>query len=513
MQDDSPPSLTAKRLPILALITAAACLVLMAVRMSSVFSFTEPMHVVTSGWEQENLMAMWAYMNDQPIYVSRFDIPYRWAIYNWLFYVGFATVAGAVTEALSLSDQWLPTVARLVTVVALPVGIFGTMRAYTLLIGPAKGRLGWLYGASAVLLIAGPLMGFWGMTARPDPWAMVLEIWGVVIFWSLYGKQPLRAVLVFCVFAYFAWALKQSNVGALGGVGLFLLYKRQWQLLAVLTGIMVSAWGVTLSMGSDIYLKSLTLSEFQTQNLPGAGGQSVWTLAHAADVIGKFMVKTLPFVFGAAITVGALSASSAFWEKIKADEGLALTACGVLATLAIAVPTSFQMGSADHYFFTASFFLSALALWGLRQSPTGWFSHGATAAWGLQALAIGAVLFGIKGVLSVAPTHQNLTEAKRCTDKLSRPLYAADPYLSLPWMTPGTPSFVLAYGYVQDRAAGREFESGGIGGLIEKGYFKALILSPQLSDRFDGGSLALYRLTGKPCGTYRVYLKVGDSGQ
>jgi hypothetical protein len=508
MQGDSSSSpSTAKWALILALITAAACLALMAVRMTSVFSFAEPLHVTTSGWEQEGLLAMWSYLNDQPIYVSRFDIPYRWAIYNWLFYAGFATIVNTVIQALSLSDLWLPTVARLITVVALPVGIIGAMRGYALFAGPARGQMKWLYLASAVLLIAGPLMGFWGMTARPDPWAMVLEIWGIVFFWSLYRSQPLRAVLIFCLFAYLAWALKQSNIGALGGVGLFLLLKRDWRGLAILASVMAGAVGGTLVLGSKAYLTSITLSEYK----------SVWTISHSIDVITKFGLKTAPFIFGAAMVVGAVALRPDWKRQAFADDGFLLIASGALSTLSIAVLASFQPGSADHYFFLASFFLSLMALWGVRQAReipmfNNWFTRVWSVGWGLQAIAIAAVLFGFRGVLSVEPTHQNLVEAKRCADQLPRPLYASDMNLSLPWMTPGTPSFVLAFGYAQDRAAGRKFERGGVGGLIEEGYFNALILPPQLRDRYDGGSLAQYRLTDRSCGKYRVHLKVGDNG-
>ena len=43
-------------------------------------------------------------------------------------------------------------------------------------------------------------------------------------------------------------------------------------------------------------------------------------------------------------------------------------------------------------------------------------------------------------------------------------------------MTPGNESYVLSYVYEAERALGRPFEQGGIGGMIEAGRFSAIAI-------------------------------------
>jgi len=56
--------------------------------------------------------------------------------------------------------------------------------------------------------------------------------------------------------------------------------------------------------------------------------------------------------------------------------------------------------------------------------------------------------------------------------------------------------------------AGRAFERGGIGGLIEEGFFEALMLSGDLKGGYDGGALGKYRPTGEKCSGYQILRKI-----
>jgi hypothetical protein len=52
---------------------------------------------------------------------------------------------------------------------------------------------------------------------------------------------------------------------------------------------------------------------------------------------------------------------------------------------------------------------------------------------------------------------------------------------------------VLGFNYRIERAAGRSFEAGGVGGMIEDGRFASLLLPPATKDRYDSGNLLRYR--------------------
>ena len=124
-------------------------------------------------------------------------------------------------------------------------------------------------------------------------------------------------------------------------------------------------------------------------------------------------------------------------------------------------------------------------------------------SWGVLIAAMMMVLMGLQGTYSVRPAHQTLMQAEKCLKDLPTPIYIANPYLALPWHIPSPEPFVTYYNYPTDRAAGLEMEAGGIGGLIEQGYFKTLVLPVDI-DSFDGGALTLY-VKQRQCEGYDVY--------
>jgi len=98
-------------------------------------------------------------------------------------------------------------------------------------------------------------------------------------------------------------------------------------------------------------------------------------------------------------------------------------------------------------------------------------------------------------------------ELKKCISELPQPIFISNHYAALPWMGGSQPSFVLAYNYWSDRReqVNIDFQYGGIGGLVQQGYFNSLIL-PFESSHFDQASLAEYNLQ-KSCAGYKIYQK------
>jgi len=496
--------MTIRPLTFTALVVAAASLVLMAIRLGGVISFNEPLHVGTSGWEPESLLAIWSYLHDLPIYVSRWDIPYRWAIYNWLFYAGYGTIVGVFLDLFSLGEAWLPTIARLITLIIMGAGIYCIQASYRVLLEPLQRDEKHLGLAFAVLVAAGPLVGFWAMTTRPDLGAMVLEVLGVILFWRWFDKRPLIAVLLFCLAAYIAWSFKQSNVATIGAVGLFLLVRRRWTPLVLLIITMVSAWGATFVIGSSEYLTSITLAEYK------------WSASasHAFSVFYIFSKKTIPALVGVASVIAVIALSKPLRRSWWNNDPFVFSVAGVGVTLSLALMTVPQPGSSDGYLFTFCYFLSLVVMTGNRlvrvegaePRAVGWVN---SAAWGLQLLALIAVLSGQAGILSVRFQHDNYTKLKACADSLPRPLFVPDLYMSLPWMTPGNPSFILAYGYRNIAGMGgpSKLERGGLDGLVREGYFASLVQSPSKINRYVKADLDGYKRIEKSCPPYDVYLR------
>lgn len=486
----------------LALACVAACLVLLALRAAGAISFHEPLHVVTSGWEQESLLAIWESLHDRAVYVSRWDIPYRWAIYNWLFYHSYAVAGGGLLDLLNLDPAWLPTVTRTITLILVFLGCAmasWSFRSFLDRPGRDENLLVWAFAA---LITLGPLMGYWAVTTRPDPMAFFLEMTAVGLFWRLRSARPLMAVLLFCVVAYAAWSFKQSNVTAVGAVGLFLVARRQWASLAMLCVVLPAAWALTLWLGGETYATSILLTEYKPPFTPG----------HAVDVLFNFVTKAVPALVGTALVMGLAVASPAFGRRCLEEEPLVLAFCGVVVGAALLAATTGHPGSAENYYFTVSFFLSLMVLTGRRVletiPPASRLTETvALLGWGAQLVAVLAVVGGVTGSLSVRFMHDTHAAAKACMDAQPRPLYIRNHYLSLPWLNPDSPAFVLAYHYFEDREDGRTFERGGIGGLIRDGYFASMLLPEDTTDQFDGASLEGYERVPGGCPIYALYLR------
>ncbi len=488
------------------LICIILSIALFFVRASSVISFSEPLHVITSGWEQESLLAIWKFKTGAAVYVSRFEVPFRWAIYNWLYYASYGTVVSAVSDLFSLADAWIPTITRLLTLAGVVFAAVVSYLSFRVLLAPWEPPVRNLAFGFAALVAVGPLVGFWGITTRPDVWAMALEILGILAFAVLYGRNRLVSVVVFCVIVYAAWAFKQANVTAVGAVGLLLLVRRDWASLTVLISTMVVAWGGTLAVGSEKYVRSILLIEYEAVN----------TIGEAVKNFVNFAMKFIPGLMIGLASVVAMGASRTLRQAARKDwwrEDPALLAIsGLLLSALMVFPSSVHQGAAENYYFTFSYFLSLFALWGFqkalseRRYASVFLGIGA-AGWVLQGLAVALVLAGFAGVLSVRSTHDMLTENKRCLDPLPRPIFVNDAYLSLPWMTPGSLPFVLAFGYDEDRKANRQFERGGVGGMIEEGFFAALALPPGTVGVFDGASLAAYERLEHACPAFEVFLR------
>jgi hypothetical protein len=187
----------------IAFMSAAVSMVLLGLRVGGAVSFAEPLQVITSGWEQESLVALWERLHGGAIYVSRFDIPYRWSIYNWLFYVSYGAGIEAVVGPLALSDAWIPTVGRLLTLGGVAAGVVLATYSFVAVLGPGRRPLTFAF---AVLVAAGPLV-------------------------------------------------------AAVGLGLYLLARRRWTPMFVLAATMAAAWGATLVLGPSAYVNSIFMVE------------------------------------------------------------------------------------------------------------------------------------------------------------------------------------------------------------------------------------------------------------
>lgn len=428
---------------------------------------------VTSGCEEESMFAVWRAVHGQPVYIVATRAPYAAAYFNWLFYDAYAAPVGAAVRLAG--DAVIPLAGRLLTALGALLGATGL---FWLLRRVLAGRTV-LAAGLATFVYFGPLVGWWAHTLRPDVGALALETAGLACLLLQYRARPFTAVLLAGLFFYGAWSFKQTYGFGLGATLLFLACRRQWRPAMLLALISVLLWGATLFLLGPAYRAS-----FQ-----GTVVNSVYFLSVGLDTLRDMLLKALPLWLLAGAALPGLKITGADGKNPLATDARLLGVLGLLVTLPLAFAASCKLGAASYYYFTMQVMLALVAAGSFATRPA---PRLALAGFGLAAGLQLLVLVGHAGRISLSDQTSELATTWAAWQQEAEPRFSHLTNLNLPWLNPGSPPFVLAYNYDMDRAAGRQFESGGIGGLITAGYFRTLLLPTDTGKTYDGGSLEQY---------------------
>lgn len=449
---------------------------------------TMPGVAVTSGCEEESLHALWRATRRDAVYVDPLRLPYVDAYFNWLFYRSYAVVLAA--SGADGDPTKIPAVSRLFTTILALGGGITLSYALSKVLG---GRL--LLGTGlAALVWLGPLMGWWIHTARPDAGALAFDSAGLAAVLLLHRTRPMAAALVGSAFFYAAWAFKQTYFLGLASSLLFLAARHQWKIVLVLIGVSLSGWMATFLFLGPVYRESFTNTT--TTN--------VYDLSTGFANLRDMGVKTMPLIFLAAAGLLKRMTGSPSSNTELAGDCRLLGGLGLMVTLPLGFAASCKLGSASYYFFPASIMLTLYA--------AGSFAPHFPRRLVLTAFAL-ATLFQLTVLMRLAgrlDIHEQTTSLARVWEVWRvepEPRFAHDRKLNLPWLNPRSPSLVLAFNYELQRAAGRTFEAGGVGGLISSGYFRSLLLPADADGGYDGASLHLYQ-RGESVGDLTLYRRI-----
>ena len=434
----------------------------------------EPGVAVTSGFEEESFYALWRSMHGRAVYADATRLPFSAAYFNWLFYRAYAwpvgkAVAHSTDAAIPSSGRWITAGSALLGSIALGA-LFRRILA-----GQA------IFAASlAGSVFFGPLVGWWAFTVRPDVGALMFEATAIAVLLLWWRTRPLSATAASCLLFYGAWSLKQNYVLGLGSAMVFLAYRRQWRLVTIMLLGSIALWSLTFAaMGSEYreVFRALTAS-------------SPFYLALGFDNLRDALIKTAPvWILAAGAGWRRGHQVSAPPNQLVVDtRHLALAGLVVSGPLAFAA--SCKLGASSYYFFTMQVMLTLLAAVGLAscRSP-----RLPAIGFGLFAVLQLAVLTGRAGRIDLTGQSDELEATWTVWRQEPEPRFSHLTSLNLPWLSPQSPPLVLAFNYSSDRAAGRSFESGGVGGLIEQGFFQSLLLPSDTGNNYDGGSLQRYR--------------------
>ncbi len=482
---------------------------LLALRIQGTISLAEPLQLIASGDEHSSLYAMWKYVRGEPVYTDRFQLPFSAALYNWLFYAAYGTAARLGSGLFGLADQWLPTTGRILSLGLLSLAAIAAGSCFSRALRAEGWPLRIVAWSFAIFIAFGPLVGFWAVTVRADIGAFAFEIIAVCAFLRLWPRHRWHAVLVFAACAYASWAFKQIDIVAPAAVGSFLLLRRQWQLAAALAGSLGLLGAATLALGSPLYLSIMLFADYAF----------IYSPSHAISVAANFALKSAPGLSLLAAAAAAAATTRFGRAAVWNDDSALLGLLGVVLWALIVVPTSMQTGSAENYYFPISFYATMAACALLRlaidhSSHARLVMSAAAFGWLIAIGAIGLVLGGVIGTTDLRQQHGTIARLKECLDPLPRPLFVANPILALPWIIPTPTPFVLSYTYERERLLGRPFEAGGVGGLMDGGFFAAVAMPDPGGEPIvhDGSRLERYQRVAN-CRHFAVFLRAQSGNE
>jgi hypothetical protein len=495
-----------------ALFSALLGVALMSTRMVNLVSFSEPLQITASGAEYESLYIIWKYINGLAVFSDHFEKPFAGTFYNWAYYAFYGEITNFILNLLSLEDAWLSTITKIISFIGLFYGSLITYLCFTEVTPNQTTDFRRLTLAVALLIFFGPLMGFFGVSTSPDIWALALDVTALFFFIKFYETAPLKAILLTCVFAYLAWGFKQIFIFTPAVVGTYLLIRRDWKWLFLFSVLMWAGWIMTLALGGQQYFKSMLMF----------GGTKVTLnperlIRNLTNGIPKLAVPLFGFL---AISIFVLKKVELkkYWQEwfsgfSKKPSFIALL--GIIVASVVAFPASAKQGAAENYYFTLSFFLCLslilttawLAAANKLKGPVLWIMM---CGWLINGIGVGSVLVGINGKLSNFQFHKNFKKTQKCLIKKPRPepIFIDHPYLSLPWMYPAKEHYVVQTNYRWDRSAGITMKDGGLGGLMDKGYFATLVLNGEIDGQYDGSDLSLYERTSENCNGWVLYKRI-----
>jgi hypothetical protein len=441
--------------------------------------------LTTTGCEEEALFPIWKFAREGTVYADPQSIPFSVSYYNWLFFFVYGGVVKVLFSLFSFDDNVLPILTRLLTLgfAGASIGIVYAILGMLNVARISTSRL--LRFSCSVFLILSPLTGSWLYTARPDLAAITCELLGLWFVLRFIDTQRIGFLLGSVAACYAAWSFKQNFVHLIGGFCLFLMLRRQWRELSLVFMMFSVLAGGTLLAGGSAYRHSLIGAQI---NCKVSFDVALELFQGAARVAPQLVVVVVALVAALILRKG--------WPTSKFADLLGGTA---IVALGIGFLGAAKQGADTNYFIPASVFGM---LWGFNLftaagertfTPA---SIPSVSRWAILAAFSVMVVMGLsaparKVTASIfnprsssgnevgTAIGREIAQLKQHLEELPGPVFVTDRACNLPWVQRKAPHFVYSFMYSVDRKAGYTFESGGIGGLIEKGYFETIVVLPR----------------------------------
>ena len=439
------------------------CFILLISRIIYNISFSEPLHLFTSGLEEEVLLSIWESMNNNNIFTDHTQFPYRRAMYNWLFYDYYSYILDKILKLSNITEMWIPTICRLITFLCTPILFLYTLKLLKML---SKDKI--LVFGIAIMITYGPLTGYWVITTRPDIYALLFEIAAIYIFFKYIDNINYFKLFIISIILYLAWSFKQTNITTLLSIFTYFIVKKDIKHIIFMFFMMSIMILMTFYILGIEYLQSVTFYNYYVHR----------SVSHVFLYFFKFIIKTMPINILVLFCIFKYIQNKKTNILINLSNQMYFAIIGILYSIVILLSTVTHIGSADNYYFVFTVYLSIFTLI-LYSSVdckhkkissifnfTGWF---------LAFISILFPMINLHGSINLPKYNMQIKTLNECKIHIDQPFFTSNPYFSLPWIIKSEYPIILTHNYSYDRSVNIPLENDGIRGLIKQKYFKTLL--------------------------------------
>lgn len=435
-----------------------ACLALLVVRVSSAVTWDRPFLGQTSGLEEEALFSLWKAHHHQPVYTDVLALPFSASYFNGLFYTVYAAWGRTWGPLLSLSDAWLPTVWRCLSLLfcggawIVLAGLLRQLSTHHLTFRQAM--------AAAALAVFTPLFHWMSFSARPDLSALFAETLTLAALLMAVRRDSSALVLAAGAAAALAWSFKQSEVYAFAGGFVFFACHHRWRDLGLFM----------LPLAVTVLLTMALLGEGYRQNTV-----TMHIMASQFDVMQglKFALSAMakaPCMLGGLVLLLPLALK---WRNLGLECRLLSIVTGV--SLPLCLFTSSKVGAADYYYLAPAVFASVLLFASLPFISQRLVSRALITLATLQVAAVALIFSGSLGKASVRGDQALAVRLQGRLAGETGPVFVTGRPYNLPWLHPGRPAFVFAYLYDQYERSHPQLREQGLRSLVRDRYFNVVV--------------------------------------
>lgn len=445
----------------LLLIASLLTLLIFLIRFFNSISLLNLRHVLTSGYEEESLLEIWYNLKNNELYLNHLNFPYRWTVYNWLFYDFYSLIFTIQKYLFNLSFDWLPTYLRLTTLSGSILLFFTIFKISEILNTTSKIKFFIIF-----ILIFGLSFGYWNITVRPDIFSLLFETTAIFYFLKKRNDINFKDLILIAFICYIAWSFKQTALIVFFTINLYFLLNFKFKINIILCSIFGFLIITTIYFHNNNYFKTIYfIGTTYPFDLNVFINNSVKLLAKNIIFFSSLSIILFEFIF---FRKKYFNQNNLGKDNLFLFSGLGLS---ILYFLIV----SANAGSSDNHTFLILIFINLIVINNeeiIFKSKTylNFFQFSLC----VYCIFCILILTGFIGKLS-PKKYLNVERYKKCVERIGKNTFVDYNYYRLPWNTVYNNPSVETFNYKFELEKGR-LDNGGHQGLINKGFYNYLIL-------------------------------------